>query len=66
MVGIVLDKGSEECKHQSLVSICGFEYCRNCSYKFIGHCSSCERRKETLLKFFGFKRAKEIEEQING
>ena len=65
-LGIVLDKGSSECRHQSLASICGFEYCLNCDYKFIGHCSSCEKRPQTLIKFFGLKKAEEIEKQING
>lgn len=56
--GITLDNGSPDCKHQSLGSICGYEYCQNCSYKFVGHCTQCEARKQALLKFFGYKQEK--------
>lgn len=65
--GIVLDKGSDDCKHQSLHSMCGYEYCLNCSYKFVGHCTECEARKQALLKFFGFnqKKLNELNEQLS-
>lgn len=56
--GIVLDKGSDDCPHSSLSSICGYEYCNNCDYKFVGHCTRCEERKQALLKFFGYDQNK--------
>lgn len=67
-LGIVLDKGDEACKHQSLSSTCGYETCNNCDYKFVGHCSECERRKQLLLKFFGFNQKKldNLNEKLNG
>jgi len=67
-LGIVIDKGSDDCKHQSLGSFCGYEYCNNCSYKFVGHCTQCERRKQALLKFFGFDQSKvdELEQKLHG
>lgn len=65
--GIVLDKGSDDCKHQSLGSICGYEHCMSCSYKFVGHCTECEARTQALLKFFGFNQSKvdELNEKLN-
>lgn len=65
--GITLDKGNPECKHQSLGSICGYEYCLNCDYKFVGHCTACEARKQALLKFFGFNQSKldELDNKLN-
>jgi len=66
--GIVLDNGNPDCKHQSLGSFCGYEYCNNCDYKFVGHCTQCEARKQALLKFFGFDQSKvdELNEQLHG
>jgi len=60
-LGLTIDKGSPDCKHQSLASVCGFEYCLHCSYKFIGHCASCEARKKALIAFFGKKKAEEYD-----
>lgn len=65
--GITLDQGDGSCSHSSLGSICGYEYCMNCSYKFVGHCTRCEERKQALLKFFGFDQRKldELDEKLN-
>lgn len=64
--GITLDKGDVHCPHSSVSSICGYEYCLHCPYKFVGHCSSCEERKQALLKFFGFNQTKldELDERL--
>ncbi len=66
--GIVLDKGSDDCKHQSLSSICGYETCLNCDYKFVGHCTDCEARMQAILKFFKGDKNKldDLNNKLNG
>jgi len=56
-VGIVLDHGDPNCKHQALASLCAYEYCMNCDYKFIGHCSKCAQRSQKLEDFIKEKLA---------
>jgi len=56
-LGIVLDPGSPTCKHQALASLCAYEYCTQCDYKFIGHCSKCASRSQKLDDFINEKLA---------
>lgn len=56
--GVVLDPGSPDCKHQALAGCCGYEYCMKCSYKFFGHCAQCEKRKQSIMGFLGWKKEK--------
>lgn len=64
-LGIVLDPGSYDCKHQALVSVCGYEYCTNCDYKFFGHCSKCVERKQKLDTFIKQK-LEEFKDKLHG
>ncbi len=64
-LGIVLDPGSPDCRHQALASICAYEYCTACDYKFIGHCSKCAKRSQKLEDYIAEKLA-ELKKKLNG